>query len=313
MAKTTRQRLATALARRTSTDRQPAMLTATVVALGAGLELVVNLNGRETTVLALRDYVPYVGDTVILMRRGLDIIALGSVTDRGLPDVGLVAEDPDDEGLLRVDTDRGVILVPHSRAFTPAPGMIVALEWRRTGGYAAAELSRAPAPLATVVPSALLEAPPRAPSGAELVLADDAAGWTDSGWDGPGHDLQQAGSVVRASAWFYGGTVRQTIIGRTIDRMTFTVPVLESSGGKLALYLHQHATRMNALPAARGAALQITVGPGTLAEVELPDAWLEAFAAGPCGIRTAESGAHTLMKGPNASTLSGALTIEWSR
>jgi hypothetical protein len=305
------RRAAAGLAKRTTPDVQVQLVSGVIVALAGGA-VIVNVGGQEARVRVFRDFVPYVGDTVVMLRQGMDLVAVGSATVRERPDQAIVTNVDAAAGQLGVEWEGGVYLVAHARTFVPTPGQLVALAWTRSGGYATCELSARLQPIETVVGDVLLEQLPAAPFGTERILATEAAGWTSEGWERSGRPLAQAGDTVRAGVWFYGGAVRAFAEGRTIERMSMTLPVQESRGA-VGLYLHQHDVRGSALPATRGAGITVRPTSGETLEIELPDAWVEAFVAGPCGIRTTDQGAYTLVTGTNASTLSGALTLDWSR
>ena len=285
--------------------------------------ITVNVGGTSYTALLVADagFQPGQGDGVALLRQGQTLLVVGALSAY-LPTHGVVASTGASTLGVTV-AGHGTISLPFLASYaTPTVNDVVAIMWSGSPstGVVLGELSTSPT--SPTLPAPAPPPPPPPATGGITTFPALSVGTYRSGWrtDDNGDVIQGTAPVfsgLNEGAWFYHGTIRNTLGGATVDGAEIFLG--RTSGGDFAARAcHLYRVTNDTRP---GGALTFGSGPH---DVSLPvnsSGWFGfstsiaqelVNSGGSVGIK-APSGPYMRMYGLSKSGSAGALRIYWRR
>lgn len=218
---------------------------ARVLEIDSAGQVVIELDQQRVPgVMVMIGYYPKPDDWVLVERLPQVTLIVGAYSPTVRSPSGTVTNtNPGDPNTIEVTDPYGVArLMPYLSSYTPANGDLVSVQWSNSVGLVLGKRGTTAAP-----PPAYYQ-PPIAtpPSNPFTVRAVDTATWRGGSWYT--NEVIQGdfgGYGQNFGAWFYGGTVRQSLYGLTITGAEIYLPRIRGGfnyGPGEPVHLYQHSS-----------------------------------------------------------------------
>lgn len=212
-----------------------------IVTAVAGTDVTVNLGGNLNVMPFLNSYAANVGDSVAVIRMGMQVVAIGATT-RATPTVGTVTANGANTVTVTVNGTTGLVM-RYLASYAPTNGDIVQV----VDGGVVGKFATTPVPPAA--PPAPPAPPPPSEVGTMTFHARDTASFRNGAWRTDRSAVFQGNTAFGSNngAWFYGTGPNDSFSGATVHEAYIYLHRITGSGvfgsQDVHLYLHTSADR----------------------------------------------------------------------